>query len=270
LQLLFRNSCLRSPATGAILLLLAPLCGRILAGRPEFEAASIKPNNSGVRPWLAPPVGDRFTATNVTLKLLIPLGWNVPGLGITGGPSWVITQGFDVSTKAPDGVVDGASFRMMMKNLLEERFKLQLHKESRTVPIYVLLPGKNGLKLPNSKAEGCYTGIRDPGVGPQAGCDGMSFTPGSINDERISMAWFSGVLAGVLGRPVIDKTGFAGSFALHLEFAPMKDGESNQDASDPRPSIFAALQEQLGLRLESQKGPAQVLVIDRAERPSEN
>ena len=95
----------------------------------------------------------------------------------------------------------------------------------------------------------------------------MGVTSESITNEKVSMDWFASVLAGVLGRPVLDRTGFTGSFEVHLEFAPVAPGD---DTDNTKPSIFTALEEQLGLRLEPQKGSEEVLVIDHVERPSEN
>jgi uncharacterized protein (TIGR03435 family) len=246
----------------ALLLMSVP----VWAQAPVFETASIKLNNSGARPWLAPPVGSSFTATNVTLKLLIPLAWHVPSLGLTGGPSWITTQGFDVTAKAA-GTLDTDRFGMMMQNLLKDRFNLQIHEEKREAQIYVLIPAKTGLHLPNASLEPCFAGIRDSRSDEQVPCDAMNVTPELIADDKVSMAWFASVLSGVLGRPVVDKTGFAGSFRVRLEFAPMAN---SGDRSNARPSLFSALQEQLGLRLESQKEPAGILVIDHAEKPSEN
>jgi uncharacterized protein (TIGR03435 family) len=239
-----------------VILLLA-----VAASAQTFDAASIKANNSGARPWLAPPVGGRFAATNVTLTMLIGTGW--PQLGVTGGPSWLATQGFDVITKAPDGAIDREQFAAMMRSLLKDRFKLRLHEETREAPVYALLPAKGGLKLPNAHPESCTTwGITTRGA--QIGCDPMNATPESITDERLSMPWLAAVLGGMVGRPVIDKTGFNGSFKVQLEFA------ASNDANSAKPSIFTALQEQLGLRLESQKGSVGILVVDHAEKPSEN
>jgi hypothetical protein len=165
----------------------APLFAQATAARMEFEVASIKRNLSGSRPWLAPPAGGRFTATNVTLKLLMGLAWPQR---ISGGPSWVFTDGYDIAAKEPERTVSDAEFSLMMQNLLKDRFGLRVHTEAHEARVYVLTPAKNGLKLPDAKAEA--------------------------------------------------------------------------------PSIFAALEQELGLKLESQKGTEDLLVIDHVERPSQN
>jgi uncharacterized protein (TIGR03435 family) len=116
----------------------------------EFEVASIKRNFLGSRPWLAPPAGGRFTVTNVPLKLLIGLGWPQR---IAGGPSWVFTDGYDMTAKEPEGTVRDAEFSVMMQNLLKDRFGLRVHTESHAARVYVLTPAKNGLKLPYANPE---------------------------------------------------------------------------------------------------------------------
>ena len=242
----------------------APAFAQAPAARPEFEVASVKRNLSGSRPWLVPPVGGRFTATNVTLRLLIRVGWPQK---VSGGPSWVITDGYDVSAIAPEPNVSADEFSLMMQNLLKDRFSLKVHTETHGTRVYILLPAKSGLKLPGAKPEPCFNGLKAPDADPEAGCGAMDVTPESISNERVSMQWFASVLAGVLGRPVLDRTGFAGSFKVRLDFAPVAPGS---DTDSTKPSIFVALEEQLGLRLEAQKGTEKVLVIDHVERPSEN
>jgi uncharacterized protein (TIGR03435 family) len=258
-------------AITTLLFFFAPAFAQTLAPRPEFDVASVKRNLSGSRPWLVPPVAGRLTATNVTLRQLIGLGW--PGrfydgwLRVAGGPSWIPTDGYDVSAIAPDPNVSPEVFSLMMQNLLKDRFSLKVHIEMREAPIYALVPAKGGLRLPGAKPESCVYGWKPPDSDSQTGCAGMNVTPESITNEKISMRWFASVLGSMLERPVVDKTGFAGSFKVDLQFAPVTPGN---DTDSTRPSIFTALEEQLGLRLQPQKGTEKVLVIDHVERPSEN
>jgi uncharacterized protein (TIGR03435 family) len=246
------------------LLSCAPVFAQAPAARTEFEVASIKRNLSGSRPWLVPPVGGRFTATNVPLNLLIRLGWPQK---ISGGPSWVFTDGYDISAKEPEPTASDDEFSLMIRNLLKGRFGLRVRTETHEARVYVLAPAKNGLKLPDAKPEPCFYGSKTPHADPQDGCGGMNVTPELIANEKVSMEWFAGVLGGLLGRPVLDRTGFTGSFKVRLEFAPVAP---NRDSDSTKPSIFAALEEQLGLKLASQKGTEEVLVIDHVEKPSEN
>ena len=258
-----RAMCTLISITG-FLFSFAPAFAQAPAPQAEFEVASVKRNLSESRPWLVPPVGGRFTATNVTLRLLIGVGWPQK---VSGGPSWVVTDGYDVSAVAPKPNLSRDEFSLMMQNLLKDRFALRVHTETHEARVYVLLPAKNGLKLPDAKPEPCLHGWKPPDADPQAGCGGMNVTSDSITNEKISMQWLASVLGGVLGRPVLDRTGFTGSFKVDLEFAPLAPGS---DTDSTRPSIFAALEEQLGLRLESRKGTEEVLIIDHVERPSEN
>ena len=177
------------------------------------------------------------------------------------------TDGYDVSAKEPERNVSRDEFSLMMQNLLKDRFRLRIHTETHETPVYVLTPAKNGLKLADAKPESCLTGAKAPNGDTQAECGAMSVTPELIANEKVSMEWFAGVLGGLPGRPVQNQTGFTGSFKVRLEFAPTAPGG---DSDSTKPSIFSALEEQLGLKLESQKGTEEVLFIDHVEKPSEN
>jgi len=182
-------------------------------------------------------------------------------------------------------------YRVMLQSLLADRFQLTVHRETKEISVYAVLPAKNGPRLPDSKPGSCVTfGPNSPPPPPQAPgqpsplvCGGFFTGPSSLDGIKMTMAQFVDALSIVLGRRAVDKTGFAGTFDVHLEFSPEGtaldrrgpgDIESPANAGNPDtswPSIFTAVQEQLGLRLESQKGPSEVLVIDDVERaPSEN
>jgi uncharacterized protein (TIGR03435 family) len=157
----------------------------------------------------------------------------------------------------------------MVQNLLKDRFRLRVHTETHETQVYVLTPARNRLKLPEAKPEPCVTGTKAPD--PQAECGAMNVTPELIANEKVSMEWFAGILGGVPGRPVLNKTGFTGSFKVRLEFAPTAPGgDPGGDLDSTKPSIFSSLEEQLGMKLESQKGTEEILVIDPVEKPSEN
>jgi uncharacterized protein (TIGR03435 family) len=265
-----RTRRLRRLTTIAIFLLGVVPAFAQMAG-PEFEVASVKRNLSGTRPWLVPPVAGRFTVTNVTLKQLIAFSWPRPvsesSLRVSGGPSWVASDGYDVSAIALEPDVSREVFSLMMQNLLEERFALRVHTEMHDAQVYALVAAKRGMNLPDARPEPCIYGWKGDDLDPKTGCGAMGVTPESITDEKVSMQWFAGVLGGLLGRPVVNKTGFGGSFKVNLEFAPVVPG-SGTDVT--KASIFTVLEEQLGLRLQPQKGTEEVLVIDNAERPSPN
>jgi uncharacterized protein (TIGR03435 family) len=229
-----------------------------------FEVASIKPS-------LDPPgsvVGifeskGRISAKNVTLKRCVRGAYDVPEPQIIGGPRWADQDRYDVEAKATVPAGDH-ELMLMLQTLLADRFKLVFHREQRAIPGYRLVMGKGGLKAQVSA--------------PDRGSVGRS-QRGRIEAEGCTMAQLALKLAEVLRQPVLDATRVAGKFDLKLEWTPddmqakppsAEQRSGNVPESDAGPSIFAALQEQLGLKLESSKVPAEVLVIDSAEKPSAN
>jgi uncharacterized protein (TIGR03435 family) len=233
--------------------------------RPEFEVASIKPNRSGVSIARINPLaftpGGRFTATNVTLVDLIVRFYPTRRIQMQGGPGWIDSDRFDVIAKAAESrrELKYEDFIPLVQALLEDRFKLALHREPKVVQVLALLIGKDPPKLQNSK-EGEETAVRpgDRGV--------MSF-------QRMSIAGLVNTLSNVLHMPVIDQTGLKGSFNFTLDPGM---GDAPNDADSPiRADSFGdlmikAVQEQLGFKLEKQKAPLEITVIDHAEKPTEN
>jgi uncharacterized protein (TIGR03435 family) len=282
-------------AGSAVLAVAGLASAQAPAARPEFEVASLKPNTSGNGMInIRPPAGGRFTATNARLKMLIGLAYKVQNFEILGGPGWIDSDGYDVTAKAADSNIGIEQLRPMLQTLLEDRFKLAVHRETRDVPVYALLPARNGPKLPEAKEGGCVPFGPDkppppppaPGQFPPTPCGGFFMGPNHMEGGKISMTQFVNSLSNILGRPVIDKTGFKGTFDVKLDFSPEgtafagrggfrpppggggpPDAPQNVDAP---PSIFTVVQEQLGLKLESQKGPGEVLIIDHAEKATEN
>ncbi len=178
----------------------------------------------------------------------------------------------------------------MLQALLEDRFKLVVHRATKDVPIYALTPAKSGMKIKPASEDACFKMVPGAPPPPPPGpdnrpaipCGGFFMGPSTLQGGGISMSQLADGLTNILGRPVIDKTGFTGTFDVHLEFsregtAPMGAAGFSTPGAAPiaipdnnGPTIFTALQEQLGLKLESQKGPADLLVIDHAEKPGEN
>jgi len=271
----------------SVALVLTSFANAQTAPRPEFEVASIKPNTSGNNMiMIRPPVGGRITATNARLKMLIGLAYKLQDYEISGRPSWISTDGYDITAKATDSNIGIDQLRPMLQTLLEDRFQLKVHRESKEVPVYALLPAKNGLKLPEAKEGGCTAFNANsppppppaPGQFPPTPCGGFFMGPNHLEGGKIGMEQFVGALSNLLGRPVIDKTGFKGTFDVKLDFSREgtrmggRGGLASADAGNPDnapPSIFTAIQD-LGLKLESQKGPGELLVIDHAEKASEN
>jgi len=217
--------------------------------QPAFEVASVKPNKSGEgAPWRF--VGSRagITATNVTLPFLIMNAYGVRDNQVSGGPGWLTSERYDVVAKDQSDHPSPARQRQMLQTLLADRFQLRLRRETKDLPVYALVVGKSGYKF--HEADG--------------GSDGKN-TAGRarITARKVSMEWLSERLGGQLERTVVDRTDLQGNFAFELEWSPDPDDLSG-------PSIFTALQEQLGLKLQPQKGSVEILVIEHVEKPSEN
>jgi uncharacterized protein (TIGR03435 family) len=266
------------------------------ATSPSFEVATVKPNKSGepfIRFGLQP--GGRFSAINVPLKELIRVAYNVQVFQIEGGPGWITTDRFDVTAKAegdlpPMGPGQTGPIQLMMQNLLAERFGLKVRRETKEMPIYALVlartDGKLGPKIEPSTLD-CVAIMRGRGAGaggrgtpppvPRPGerpeC-GMFMGPGSVGAGGVSLDQFAQMLSGRTQRIVQNKTGLTGNYSFSLEFTPdqMPPGGpqiNGAPAIDPNgPSLFTAVQEQLGLKLDSQRGPVEMLVIDNVSQPT--
>jgi bla regulator protein BlaR1 len=233
--------------------------------RPQaFEVASIKPTaETGRGMSLNRSPGGRFTTANASLERLIEYAYDVQAHQISGGPNWLESEGFDIVAKTESENPPTEELRLMVQKLLEDRFKLALHRETKELSVYTLVVGKGGPKLQRSDKDG--TRISAGGMG-------------RTDFQKVSMAMLAKTLSQRLGRTVINGTGLKGDFDFALEWAP-GEGEPRKKTNGVEvppltdtsgPSIFTALQEQLGLKLESTKGPVEILVIDRAERPSGN
>jgi bla regulator protein blaR1 len=242
-----------------------------LAVAESFDVATIKPNaESDNRVMIGLQPGGRFTASGINVKHLIGQAYDVRDFQISGGPGWISSDRWEINAKAeglPDRVPPGA-LRPYLKSLLEDRFKLRTHTETKEMPVYALVIAKNGPKL-NAAQDGS-------GPGPM-----IRMGRGQFDGKRMAMSMLVNQLAQQLGRTVIDKTGLTDQYDIVLNWTP-EPGQGGgpfggppppyaiQAADSSGPSIFTALQEQLGLRLESQKGPVPILVIDSIEKPSEN
>jgi uncharacterized protein (TIGR03435 family) len=253
-----------------------------------FEVASVKPNKTGDgRVMLGMQPGGRFNASNVPLRLLLRQAFNVQDFQIVGGPDWIGSDRFDVVAKAPDGVEFTAdTMRPMLRALLTERFKLAFHNETRDMAVYALMKarpdGKLGAGLTPAAIDCAGRGRRGggpPPPPPQPGqkmeC-GLMIGPGRLNAGGMPMSNLATALAPQVGRIVLDKTELTGNYDFELTYAPEAIGSVGAPALinggavpvDPNaPNLFTALQEQLGLKLDSQRGPVEVVVIDRLEQP---
>ena len=296
-----RLSVLLAPAVIATLLHSAPAHAQT-AARPEFEVASVKP--SGTCPNQSGDEGPspgRLNLSCATLRNLIQIAYgafeggtlNAKILDVTGGPSWLDSDHWDISAKAEGPASATATLGPMLQTLLEDRFQLKVHKEARDKPVYALTLMKDASKLQPMKDGSCVPIDLDnlprgnsPGATPPKYCGGGSvqFRQGNLIADvpGATMAEFAGrFLAGNVDRPIVDKTGLTGRYDIHLEFsrdltppAPANLGgaeaPNTQSQAPAGPSIFTALQQQLGLKLTPDKAPIEVIVVDRAEKPSAN
>jgi len=216
--------------------------------------------------------------------MLIAIAYKVPNFEISGGPGWADSAGFDIEAKAADSKIGLEDLRPLLQSLLEDRFQLKVHRETKEASIYALQVAKNGPKLPDAKEGGCTEMKPDqplpppppPGQYPPTPCGGFFMGPNHLVGGKISMTQFVNALTNITGRPVVDKTGFTGTFDVSIDFSPEGTALMRGIPGPPPqldnsgPSLFTVLQDQLGLRLESEKGPEQIIVIDHAEKPSEN
>jgi uncharacterized protein (TIGR03435 family) len=240
--------------------------------RPKFdtfEVATIKPMEPDAKAgrYITMQGNNRFVEKAYTLKLLIAAAYDLNPRTISGGPSWIESDHYDIVAVTPGEVRPTRQEQMsMLRSLLTDRFKLTFHREPKVFSIYELEVLKNGSKLKETAAP------NDP---PTVG-------PGVVYPQRVvlparnaTMADFASLLQrAILDRPVVDKTGLSGRYDFDLEWAPDEtqfngDGPtSSADASSP--PLFSAIQQQLGLRLIATRGPVDALVVDKAERPSAN
>ena len=259
------------PPIGLSVLGLFIACATILSAQePAFDVASIRENKSGLNAGSSSSrPGGSYNATNMTLRSLIWIAYEVPTQRVIGGPSWVDSTRFDVAAKAA-GDPNPEQVRVMLKSMLRDRFKLRVREEKRVLPVYALVVARGDGVLgprmrPNSldcsdpvalkkaRTEAASNSIRP--------CE-LRFTPSRM---QLGVAKITAVLdnlSEVAGRPVVDRTGLNGTYDIDVQWAPAPDGDGV--------SIFTAIQEQLGLRLEPSTAPLDVVVIESAERSTEN
>jgi uncharacterized protein (TIGR03435 family) len=261
--------------TLAVLISAAGLLAQSPAPRPafdEFDVATIKPavdEQSGA--FIRMQSAHRFYVKNYSLKSLVGAAYNLTPRAVSGGPPWAVSDHYDILAGTPGAVQPNLDEQMsMLRKLLADRFKLTFHREQKEFSIYALTAAKTGPRLKESTAP--------PDKLPEL--VSVVFPDRVLLPARsATMAEFASHLTnrGVLDRPVVDKTGLSGKYDFDLEWADdetqfggkLRKRASPDDGPD-KPDFFAALQQQLGLRLDATKGPIDVLVIDQVERPSEN
>jgi uncharacterized protein (TIGR03435 family) len=263
----------------AVRFLLCVLLATSVSAQPlSFDVASVKPNRSESTMFrLGYPPG-RFTATNVTLLALIASAYGpLTANQIVGGPSWITTDRFDVEARTggdPVRDADGVPQRMqMLQTLLTDRFALVVHRETRELPIYHLRLARDDKRLGpalRAVAADCETlrAARPQTSRPPCAIGGAG---GSLIGGAATMSQLATTLSNRVGRVVVDQTGLQGGFDFDLTWTPEQTGSTNTPAATDNsnaPSVFTALREQLGLKLEVERGPVDVLVIDHAAQPA--
>jgi uncharacterized protein (TIGR03435 family) len=250
--------------------------------------------------------GGRFIAENVSLKLLMEHAYGIRDFQISGAPAWFDSEHYDVQAKPEESGKPANQdpmkmteeqrqqqeerLKQMVQSLLADRCKLAFHRETKELPIYALTVANGGPKLQEVKKED----IVQPGPPPNGPKPGGPDVPykgrmmrmgrGQINGQQVPLQFLADTLSRQLGRTVLDETGLKGIYNFNLQWTPDEsqgqmfkgapDGKEPGDGAPPPessgPSVFTAIQEQLGLKLESQKGPVEIFVIDHVERPTEN
>jgi uncharacterized protein (TIGR03435 family) len=285
-----------TPAAASVVLATAAAC--VLFGqsadRPKFEVASIKPTAEQARTsaGMPPQPGGRLRANNFPARMLIMRAYRLQDFQIVGGPDWLRQDGFDIEAKG-DSRADNTQLMLMLQSLLEERFQLKYHRETRELPVYALSVSRSGSKLPAPKEGGCVK-PDDPSAAaslPRCGVVALTMIPSGISTHgsAVAMPEFIRHLSQMLGRPVLDRTGITNRFDVRLEYASddsvaaysslwgSVQGHRESLAAAAvasnaaaAPNILTAIQEQLGLKLDSAKGPVEVMVIDHVEKPTGN
>ena len=294
------RACLRRVAAVAVITLAAALVPAGSAGRQAshgaFEIVSVRSNRGSATSVEWRWQNGRLTAINVTLKMLMITAYGspqqpLPNRLIIGGPRWIDSERYDVVAVEPSANPGGASTPEglgRLRVLLEQRFHLRTHFERRDRPIYALVRANgNGALGPGLRPRTVDCAVVAAGVAAGERCGGQIF-PGHVSARGITMTQFVSGLARLMpnvDRNVVDRTGLTGTFDLDLTWTPERSLTNSDTPGMPMPglpagvqpppvdpngpSLFTALREQLGLKLESTRGSVQVLIVDRVERPNE-
>ena len=273
---------------------------------PSFEVASIKKHATdndggrGMRVMIGGPDVSQFRASNVTAKMLIATAYSVKEFQISGGPSWINSERWDLNAKVEDSLAaqlqklprqqQQAQQALMLRSLLAARFKMQITRSTKEGSLLALVIAKGGPKLKEVAPPDPHAAPMPPPVAPERGGAPPTPPPGgsmmmmngtgvaTLSSNAVPIGNLVNMLSMQVGQQVIDQTGLKGTYQFTLQFAPQMGlggmppppGAETSAADSSQPSIFTALQEQLGLKLESTKGQIDTITIDHIEEPSEN
>jgi uncharacterized protein (TIGR03435 family) len=254
--------------------LVVAAMGHAAAQAPAFDAAAVRPSaqRAAGSDWVFRP-GGQFMASNITVLELIAVAYGVETFRIGGGPDWIRAAPYDIQTRAAAAVTLEET-RLMLRTLLQERFQLRMTRERRDIALYALLLSRGdrrtGGRLQPATASSCVDRGEQPlDVSRDAlpSCGRLFTNPGRVFGRRVPLDLLAARLSPIVQRLVVNRTGLTGMFDLELEWTP----DSGPSLATPGlPALFTALAEQLGLKLESSTGPADILVIDAIERPSQD
>ncbi len=288
----FSRKCLLAAAI--LIAVAAPLAAGLITSHQNpaavdvpsyrFEVSTIKPNNTRMSRGVPGFTADGYHFDYVRLRTLMMQAYGVTGFQVAGVPAWADTESYDVEAKMDGPTAEALSKlrpdllrlarQKMLQSLLEERFGLKIHREDRDGPVYVLVVAKGGQKMhePNPKEDGKFDNADGSSRQDYAEVTSEGFIVHAYSAPKIAR-----LLSTAVARPVVDKTELTGTYDFTLEFdrgmavTVPQDGDEGAVAPDPgRVSIFTAVQQQLGLRLEPGKGPVETVVVDHVERPSGN
>jgi uncharacterized protein (TIGR03435 family) len=244
--------------------------------------ASIKPSKTdgfGMRTMIGGGANGRFSSSNLTVRQLILQAYGLQDFQVTGGQGWIATERFDIEATPPAGAtMSQAQMQQMLQSLLEDRFQLKVRRETKPMAAYSLVVAKGGVKMKVS------TDQTPLGTGPQTGVSGtgtprgmIRMAPGNLSAQAVAMSGLGRMLSGQLGRTVLDNTGLTGLFDVELNWTPDRippqgptPGLELPPVDPGGPTLFTAVQEQLGLRLETTTQLGEMLTIVSIEKPSEN
>jgi uncharacterized protein (TIGR03435 family) len=233
------------------------LCGLRGQSLPSFEVAAVKPVDRTGQPGHGSIAvsGPRISFTGYTLSALIQYAYDIRNYQISGGPGWMASDTYTIVAKAEgDGTPATGEIRKMLQALLAERFAVRLHRETKEARVYALGSAKTGPRLTPSTARRTT----------------MQMGPGHLMMAKATTSQMAALLSSVLSRPVLDQTGITGEFDFTLDSPDINMGRMQPMEEQPGPSIFIAIQEQLGLKLEPSKGQIEILVIEHAVKPLDN
>jgi uncharacterized protein (TIGR03435 family) len=243
---------------------------------PDWDVALVKPHPAADRNMSWQMTDDGLSLVNLPLEQMLCSAWDLKPYQVSGLTGWMKTSTFDLTAKVSGADVaaykklNTAQRRQMLQNLLTERFQLKTHLETKTLPTYDLVVDKSGSKLkpttavdPPSEAE---AKAHPEKYKPRS----MTMGPGMFEATAVSVRSLASQLANAVGKPVHDATHLTGSYDINLHFRPDETGPAADNAAPDLPSVFSAVEEQLGLKLVPTKGPVETLVVDAAQKPEAN